>query len=108
MGTRWHDEGAVVVPADEERLDVGLEGADERALLRQLAPRLEREQRLRRAGRARVEGDGPVQVTLPEEERHADRHLQRVPLGVGELEVRVVQVPVGHGAEAALAPRPPA
>jgi hypothetical protein len=54
---------------------------------------------LRRAGRARIERGDAVQFGVHEEERHAHRDLQRVPLGDGELEVWERAIPVRNRAE---------
>ena len=85
--------------AHQERLDVRLDARELGVRRGDLLPRLEREQRLRRAGRARIERGDAVQFGVHEEERHAHRDLQRVPLGGGELEVGEGAIPVRNRAE---------
>ena len=53
-------------------------------------------------GRAGVEGDDPTLHGVVEEERQADRDLQRVPLGRAQREVGEREVAVGHRAVAQL------
>ena len=71
---------SVARSADEERFDVRLDTCEIGVRRDDRLPRLEREERLGRSRRARVERRDPVELGIDEEERDAHRDLQRVPL----------------------------
>src|SRR5581483_11013064 len=77
----------------------GLERGEQRVGRHHLAPRVGREQRLRRSGGARVEGHRLVHHRVHEEERHLDGDLELVPLGVRQREVGVEEVALRYGGE---------
>ena len=88
-GTRKHSARAAgAVGAHEERLDVGQQRGQAGVGGDELVPRVERQQRLGGAGRARVERGDPLERRVHEEEGHADRDLQRVPLAGRQLRSR--------------------
>ena len=52
-----------------------------------IAPGLEREQRLGRSSRARIKRNNPLLQAALIEERHVDGNHQPIPLGIGHAEV---------------------
>ena len=83
---------------DEQRLDVGRHRAQNRVGLLERRPRVELEQRLGRAHRARVVGHDAALGAVVEEERHLDGQAQLRPRDVVHREVGDRQPPVGHQA----------
>src|SRR4051812_24475674 len=79
----------------EERLHVRLELAQHGVRALDLLPRVEVEQRLGRAGGARVVRDDSSRVRAGGEERHLDRDPQLLPRHVVELEAGQAKPPVG-------------
>ena len=77
-----------VAPAHEQGLDVRLHHSGERGRPHPVRPRRERQLALGRPRRARVAGDDCSADRVDQEERHPDRHLQLVPLRVGQHEIR--------------------
>src|SRR5262249_15554653 len=84
------------------RLDVRGGGPEEGIRLLEPPPRLERQQRLGGARRARIERHDPAEGRVEEEEGDANGNLERVPLGLAERERGRVEMAVRHGAEPAL------
>ena len=93
-----HDEAlgltGAVVDADEQRLDVGSHVGELGMIGDEVVPRVERQERLGRSGRARVERGHLADGGVDEEEGDADRDLHRVPAGrrkahIGERSVRL-------------------
>ncbi len=91
-GIDGHQEGlrvgcGIVGHADQQSFDVVGDQAHPRITARR-GPRRHVQFGLGGAGRARVEGDSAVQSGVAEEERDANRNLQRLPLPPPEPEVR--------------------
>ena len=78
----------------EERLHVGHQRRELRMIGGHFVPRVEGQERLGRAGRARIERAHPIEGGVHEEERDAHGYLQRVPLAGRQVEIRERPVPV--------------
>ena len=72
---------------DEQGLDIGPQLAEDRVLLDDLGPGVEREERLHGSRRAGVEWNNSAFDARMEEKRHVNRNEQVFPLRVRHLEV---------------------
>src|SRR4051794_40442370 len=81
---------------DQQRLDVRHERVQHGVARLELLPRLEGQQRLRRAHRTRVEGADAVRRGVVEEERHVDGQPQLLPQQVVEREAVEPQPALRH------------
>src|SRR3954452_22657690 len=90
-----HEVGAEAA-VDEERLDVRLDVDDGGVGGQHTHPGVQRKLGLGGAGRAGIEGDRAAHPGVAEEERHAYRDGQFVPIALEHREARVVAVTLGH------------